>query len=114
MLSDVRMLIEIRIQPASLYSFAESKLMHPWGTRGDHHSINTQLLYVVLDEVLSRIRAHVFVVAGNHYVRQGGRIPGHSRRIHCASDIQSAVADINTNLYFFFHFDSPLLYCFGN
>jgi hypothetical protein len=61
-LADVDHVEEERIQPAGLRGGAESVLVQQRRTGGNDHAVELELADVLLDELLARVRAHVFVV----------------------------------------------------
>jgi len=66
--------------------------MHAWGACSNYDLIEIKLLYLVSDELLTWVRAHIAVVCGIDHVWQCLRIFSDCFDIDRASDIQTTMA----------------------
>jgi hypothetical protein len=69
--------------------------VHVRGAGGYHDTIQALTLDIFCDEGLTRIRAHVGIIADDSDCREVGGELGHCLHIHHAGDIRAAVTNIN-------------------
>ncbi len=69
--------------------------MHGRGAGGHHHPVELELANVVLNQVLARLAAHVFVVAGHGDVGERSGVLGDFADVDDAGDVGAAVADVD-------------------
>jgi hypothetical protein len=97
MLSDVRNLYEVSVQPCGFSGKTESQLVHQWGTGGDDNPVNPKIFYILLDEILTRIGTHEFVVACYDDIRCFRNEIADLRDINCCGNVYTAMADVYTD-----------------
>src|SRR5581483_1447728 len=85
------------VQSAPFRSDAESVLVQQRRTGSHHDTVEAVLADVLLDKLLTRIGAHVFVIAGDDYPWKFGNGLRHRRAIHHRTDIVPTVADVETD-----------------
>ena len=98
-LADVHHVEKEGIQPAGGDGVAEGVLVEQRRTRGHDHPVEVELLDVLLDELLARVRAHVLVVPGQHHAGQLLDVLRDRRAVHHAGDVVPAVADVEAGAH---------------
>ena len=83
----------IGIQPRPLAGGPEGLFMHAGRAGGHHHMGEILILDFLLDEILSRIRAHKQIIFGNYDTREGGRVRRHLLHSDTIGNVDPAVAD---------------------
>ena len=96
-LADVDHVEKEWVQSAGFDRAAEGVLMQERRARRHDDPIQAELLDVLLNQLLARIRAHVLVVARDDHVGHGGDISGQCLHIHHPGDVGAAMADIKAD-----------------
>ena len=98
MLTQVRHFTKVGIQPGLCTSPAEGWFVHARRTGTYHYPIQTIFFYSLLDESLSGIRTHVFVVDGVSYPFHSANLPCNTFDIDGGTDIFAAVTNKYSDL----------------
>ncbi len=99
LLANVRHLKQELVKARIGAGATERRFMHQRRARGNDYSGQSQLLYVLLYHLLSRIRAHVLVVARHGYALAATSKLNDLRDVHRLGDVCSAVTDVDSDLF---------------
>ncbi len=87
------------IQAALLRRIAECLLVQSWRAAGDDDAVQLVVLDGIDDRVLSRVRAHVHIVAGDDDAIVLAQFSGNFLHVHRRGNIVAAVADENAGAF---------------
>ena len=97
MFPDIGHFQQIRIEARVLEHLAKGGFVQAGGAGGHHDPVEVMFRDVFLDALLSGFGAGIGDIAGDHdAVKARGRL-GNLQAVHRPSDIQPAMADIDTN-----------------
>ncbi len=100
MLADVDHLEIKRVQSARGDSVAERVLVQQRRAGRHDDAVELVLADVLLDQLLPRVRAHVFVIARHHHAGKFGDVLRDGGAIHHPRDVVPAVADVEADANF--------------
>src|SRR5574344_518817 len=96
MFAQIGNLTEIRVQSRLTAGATESRFVHTRRTRPHDHSVKMMLTDGILDERLSRVGTHIFIVGSKLHTFHFGSRLRYTFTIHCGADIFAAMTNENS------------------
>jgi len=73
--------------------------VHSWGTGSHYNPIETQILDIILNEILTGIRTHILIISGDRNMGESLCEGRHSIDIYSSGNVNPTMTDVNAYLH---------------